>query len=461
MWSLGCITLEFVIWVLYGNTVLEEFHTQVEAGRKQTCQYFELHEDRKDAEVHPTVLKWMKRIRMSDPECSQNTAIADLLDIISNRLLVVKLGPGSTTRHDLPRASKFSGKSTSGFRATAAEYRYSLEVILEKAKKSPDYLFSGKSRDAIRLPERTDFLSVATSQQRNLSLNQRSHDTNTERSFGITGRSPRLEYSVSTKLSSLGNFPLCLIDSMPLLPVIDRCGSKQAPDQEECVLLARYVSDRRSTLYRYVYGTSLTKFPSSASTGMIDFKLPYKARTEISKLRDWEYPVDNVFVERYQSSVGALVPHRSNHGPATLCQRCAGFDFWTGGFTFTETMSTLSKSAATCTLCSLLDSACKRDGLMEHEDIQVERRQSNLKLSNAKLPILSILRSAGRSSKIHCSLQFIRLHRAAVVLLNTVVDTDRLGRPYNTHPNTDRLPNSASAWLRHVFRTHQVLAPRL
>jgi hypothetical protein len=59
-------------------------------------------------------------------------------------------------------------------------------------------------------------------------------------------------------------------------------------------------------------------------------------------------------------------------------------------------MNDLSKSAATCDLCSLLHSACKRDGNVKGENIQVERSQSNLKLSSAELPILSILRSAGR-----------------------------------------------------------------
>jgi serine/threonine protein kinase len=202
VWSLGCITLEFIIWVLYGNDILEEFYTQVEAGRKQTCQYFELHEDRKDAEVHHIVKAWMDRIRISDPECSQDTAIGDLLDTVCNRLLVVNLVPGPTHRKDsvtsMPRTSMpSSGKAISSYRATAAEYRDYLDAILGKAKRNPSYLFTGKSRDEIRLPRRTDFLSPATSQRKNLTLNQRSYGANAERSFGVTGRQTRLEYSVS------------------------------------------------------------------------------------------------------------------------------------------------------------------------------------------------------------------------------------------------------------------------
>jgi serine/threonine protein kinase len=198
VWSLGCITLEFIIWILHGNTILEEFYTQVEAGRKQTCQYFELHEDRKGAEVHHIVTEWMERIRISDPECSQDTAIKDLLDIVRNRLLVVNLEPGPLNRKDSVASMFDTRKAIPGFRATAAEYRNYLDTILGKAKENPNYLWTEKCREGIRLPTRTDFLSPATAMHRkDLTLNQKSRDANAGRLFGVTGRVPRLEYSVS------------------------------------------------------------------------------------------------------------------------------------------------------------------------------------------------------------------------------------------------------------------------
>jgi serine/threonine protein kinase len=204
VWSLGCITLEFIIWVLHGNTILEEFYTQVEAGRKQTCQYFELHEDRKGAEVHHIVVEWMKRIRISDPECSQDTALRDLLDIVRNRLLVVNLAPGSTNRKDSLTPMSNAGNAISSFRANAAEYRNLLGIILDKAERNPNYLWTGKSRETVRLPRRTDFLSPAAAVQRiNLTMNQKSHDANTRLSFELSSRHPRLEYSVSCFIYSM------------------------------------------------------------------------------------------------------------------------------------------------------------------------------------------------------------------------------------------------------------------
>lgn len=196
VWSLGCITLEFIIWALHGYTVLEEFYTQVEVGRKQTCQYFELNESRTGAEVHHTVVEWMQRIQLSDPECSQDTAIRELLDIVRNRLLVVSLG---ISRKDSIISSSVAGSASPKGRATAAEFRGRLDIILEKGKKTPNFFTTGRSREGIRLPKRTDFLSPnSAAQQPNLAINRDSLYANAERSFVVPAiQVQRQEYSVS------------------------------------------------------------------------------------------------------------------------------------------------------------------------------------------------------------------------------------------------------------------------
>jgi serine/threonine protein kinase len=42
IWSMGCITLEFVIWNLYGNIELVNFYAQMEGDAQHGCQYFEI-----------------------------------------------------------------------------------------------------------------------------------------------------------------------------------------------------------------------------------------------------------------------------------------------------------------------------------------------------------------------------------------------------------------------------------
>jgi hypothetical protein len=128
-------------------------------------------------------------------------------------------------------------------------------------------------------------------------------------------------------------------------------------------------------------------------------------------------------------------------------------------------MSSLSRSAATCDLCSLLDSACKRDGLVKGEHIQVERSQSNLKLSSSDLPILSILRSPGRSYKkflLHVIDQSSPCGNiACAATVKALDEANNIDRAIDSDPNTAWLPSITSTWLYCILQPHQALAPRL
>ncbi|KAJ8117109.1 hypothetical protein OPT61_g1616 [Boeremia exigua] len=141
IWSMGCITLEFVIWLLYGNDDLNSFYNQVKGDTKQVCQYYEILEAEGEAVVHPVVLQWIKHIQCVDPECSQDSATRDLLSLVRDKLLVVALPP-------TPLAS---GESATQHRITAAKFRNALDKIIRKAR-NPTYLFIGGSRYSARLP---------------------------------------------------------------------------------------------------------------------------------------------------------------------------------------------------------------------------------------------------------------------------------------------------------------------
>jgi serine/threonine protein kinase len=158
IWSMGCITFEFIIWNLYGNAALNAFHTQLNADSLQGCQYFKLQANSmpRQAEVHPVVRQWIYYLRNNDPECAggQESAIADLLHIVHTQLLVVPLPPDrqSSLHGGRPLAMPALGESRASYRATASEFRDSLDNILKKVDK-PGYLVSGKSRHNFRLPQ--------------------------------------------------------------------------------------------------------------------------------------------------------------------------------------------------------------------------------------------------------------------------------------------------------------------
>ncbi len=101
IWSLGCLYLEFVIWLLYGIEELKRFGDDigVGAGRRfyiitstSTLNVGRL----KTAQVNPVVQDWIEHIK-KDWRCAiigeKETAIGRLISLIEKRLLVVNANP--------------------------------------------------------------------------------------------------------------------------------------------------------------------------------------------------------------------------------------------------------------------------------------------------------------------------------------------------------------------------------
>lgn len=195
IWSMGCIALEFVIWLLYGNEAVKEFHLQVGGDTKQACQYFEC-EDGSIPEVHHVVSEWMDHIHQTDPECSEESALRDLLNLIRSRLLVVALDSRSVKRKDSVHSRSDASDTALRFRATAKEFRGRLNDILEKTKVST-YLCTGKSRQGVELPVKKDRSWATEVHPNDHTVIENGSSTQVQTSTGVTGRSPRTEYSVS------------------------------------------------------------------------------------------------------------------------------------------------------------------------------------------------------------------------------------------------------------------------
>jgi serine/threonine protein kinase len=90
MWGFGCITLEFIIWLLYGRNGLKRFNNS-NRGRYGTSEtYYEISPER-IAKVHGVVSHWTEHMA-KDILCSPGeTALGDLLQIVRTGLLVVQL----------------------------------------------------------------------------------------------------------------------------------------------------------------------------------------------------------------------------------------------------------------------------------------------------------------------------------------------------------------------------------
>lgn len=193
IWSMGCIAFEYIIWLLYGNDALKEFIQKIDTGQGQ---YFEtrIRGPQTEHAVRSVVLEWMDHIRTKDPECSQQSAIKDLLDIIQNKLLVVNLPPDSASSLTTGAGRLFrqppDADSITRYRAKAIDFRDALGEVLEKVKVSESgYLLTGKSRSSIKPPTGgTSLLSERAAFQRNGSSKPDGDNVQTLALTGIHGR---------------------------------------------------------------------------------------------------------------------------------------------------------------------------------------------------------------------------------------------------------------------------------
>jgi serine/threonine protein kinase len=168
LWSLGCIYLEFLIWLLFGTSGLRRFRKELRGDKFYVIQPNQAGQ-MESARVNEDVQKWMDAIK-KDPRCPQNTALGRLLQLIETRLLVVKVGgtaPGSDpatsmkssygTESDVSSNSSFEipriqfraptfqadgtliasgGNSSNEFRAYAPEMHETMEHIVKSATSS-------------------------------------------------------------------------------------------------------------------------------------------------------------------------------------------------------------------------------------------------------------------------------------------------------------------------------------
>lgn len=97
IWSLGCLYLEFVIWLLYGIEELERFNKEIGARFYTISGPETLRVDgTKDAQVNPVVKNWIGYIKR-DWRCVgtgvKDTAIGHLIALVEERLLIVTANP--------------------------------------------------------------------------------------------------------------------------------------------------------------------------------------------------------------------------------------------------------------------------------------------------------------------------------------------------------------------------------
>ncbi|RMJ13787.1 hypothetical protein CDV36_006531 [Fusarium kuroshium] len=162
IWSMGCIALEWIIWILYGNEELRRFYENLKGSGRDYGPYYTLSSSGQGPTLHQAVDHWIKFIRGKHPICQRDSAINDLLKLVEERLLVVQLPPRRPTtlqgrraggsQSDLP--SMMPG-GTVAYRATSKDLEKAIQNILNKVQISDEYLLT--SRDLESTPHVPDF----------------------------------------------------------------------------------------------------------------------------------------------------------------------------------------------------------------------------------------------------------------------------------------------------------------
>ncbi|KAK1712890.1 kinase-like domain-containing protein [Colletotrichum acutatum] len=117
IWSMACIYLEFVIWMVYGVNAINSFAESREEGTsvQRTSNFYALRED--IAVIHPSVIEAFAALR-SDPCCAGNTALGALVNLITQHLLLIQVDD----------------------RVTADILYEKLEKIVHRATKDPSFI---------------------------------------------------------------------------------------------------------------------------------------------------------------------------------------------------------------------------------------------------------------------------------------------------------------------------------
>ncbi|KAH8600195.1 hypothetical protein B0O99DRAFT_682639 [Bisporella sp. PMI_857] len=190
VWSMGCIGLECVIWLLYGSEGLKKLDKNLSQTSPYSGFYTAIETTNREltATVHPIVTEWIDIMTSEDPECLGSSALGDLLRFVKMNALVISLPKRSRPQRvesadpNVPvmRVSdnsvpKIHFRSPTELppegrvRATAADFRHEMDEICGRAAADPAYCFTGKSRDALRLPnlvtEETAYLRLPARHQ--------------------------------------------------------------------------------------------------------------------------------------------------------------------------------------------------------------------------------------------------------------------------------------------------------
>ncbi|KAK0723404.1 hypothetical protein B0T26DRAFT_674977 [Lasiosphaeria miniovina] len=356
VWSMGCVILEIIIWLVYGFEGVKNFRTDVQGPYRESVPFYVIEEIQEGtmkarAKLQETVEEWMDFIAQ-EPVCDGDTALGELLTLVRKKLLVVELPPdmGQTVyvknwEPDEPRSSSSLGPQAEGVP----------RVSIRAPTATGDKLV-GIQRHRATSAHLVDALGI---------------------DGGILDGSDRSEYywlreGVERRAAPRFYRPT-------LRPAQDRSGH----------LMAQYNPPRS------LGAAARGREDISGSMGLLAIQDPIINYTHPELDDKWEIHTDERFASKVMSRIKDLAgftlpkPRR-----ARLCDSCKKLDFFRSlGFSVEYGTSDLEVRSKDCDLCALFLKTAKKHDRASSGKIQFDKERSWLRFNNAGPPVLSICRS--------------------------------------------------------------------
>ncbi|KAF4441595.1 hypothetical protein F53441_11999 [Fusarium austroafricanum] len=331
-WSMGCIILEFVMWLLYGQKGLDTFNESIREDIDHDSEppYYivtAISGPEREAVVHPRVVQCLKDLSQEVETHARQSAVGDLVSVVRDKLLIVNLPSGEEVVEDKSEPNKGPmivthsslGKQSAGLprRVTARVLRESLGDILDKAERNAGYLFTG----------------------------------NISRSLKSTIAPPRVEG-----------------------PALHPDRALNIPNRSKPMDVNRLTQMRGNN------------WQTNRSLVYLVCKLDIKV---------WDFTVDNHFAARFfaalaSKQISQTPPVTQECG--LLCQRCESMEFWAPQLSFSDSIAELNTKRQHCRWCEMRWEACK---YLEKtvERVRFNRFGSVIKLNENDPPVFSIFKS--------------------------------------------------------------------
>ncbi|KAH7304162.1 hypothetical protein B0I35DRAFT_445612 [Stachybotrys elegans] len=327
IWSLGCLYLEFLIWLLYGYHGLHQFEEQFE---QQTDRKFyriitdkkrlHIHGQKNKAEVNPVVRKWIERIKEYSQHAGtrlRETAVGRLITLIETRLLVVDASPDPKDEELSQAPSDQQSSPTS-----TQEAGHAIKVIVRRPTLTDDRIPAARA--------------TGTTAERDSRLNERAY----------------------------------------ALEVYDELRNIIEDAEATVIKWNRQGDDGEQQLSRMETNSSLGNnlLPQGGVSGRQD------------ELDDkWEYVPDTSMIERMKPTLTKWPPAFK---PSQLCDRCQLLRLWSQECAFSDTRAQLEVTSKSCSFCKLLFTSLATWAVLPDEILQFFRTNSYLKFNNRQLPPL-------------------------------------------------------------------------